>query len=88
MPATEFAEWQAFFELYPFTQDREDYRAAMLAATICNMSGKTLKKIVDVTDFLPDHLRPKEKSLEQQRAAKEQFKAKLRAAQRGTNANR
>ena len=90
MPASEFGEWKAFFSIYPFSRDRADYQTALLAATISNMSGRTLKHMRGVDTFLPDYLRqaPQEKSLEQQRAEKEAFKAKLRDAQRGINANR
>jgi hypothetical protein len=90
MPATEFAGWKAYFDIYPFTQDREDYRTALLAAVVSNMSGRTLKTMREVEDFLPNYLKPapKEKSLEQQRADKQAFKAMLQAAQRGTHANR
>jgi hypothetical protein len=90
MPYSEFLGWQAYFQLYPFTQDREDYRTALVAATIANMSGKSLKRARAVEDFLPHYLQPvtQEKSIEQQRADKEAFKAKLRAAQRGNNAHR
>jgi hypothetical protein len=90
MPASEFAGWQAFFSIYPFTQDREDYRTALLATTISNVSGRMLQQLSDVDTFLPDylHIAPREKTLDQQRADKEAFKAQLFAAQRGTHANR
>lgn len=53
MNATEYIGWQAFFEIYPFTQEREDERTALLAQVIANMSGKSLKKPVKLSAFMP-----------------------------------
>ena len=83
MPAPEFVEWQAYFSIYPFTQDREDLRIALLAATISNVSGRTVKRMREVQDFLPNYLQsPTTKTIDQQRAGKELFKQKLQAAQK------
>lgn len=86
MPATEFFGWQEFFTIYPFSEERQDARVAMLAAVIANVSGKSLKRTMRERDFLPDYLgtRPSvvvEKSLETQRAEFIAFKEKLNAVQ-------
>lgn len=87
MPSTEYLGWQAYFDIYPFTQDREDARFAMLATVIANISGKTLKHSLKETVFIPDYLREKqpaviEKSLEQQKIEWAIFKEKYQNAQR------
>jgi len=86
MPASEYLGWQSFFDIYPLTQDREDQRVALLATIISNMSGKTLKHSIDMNTFMPDYLQESpapivEKSIEQQRAEWDSFKARLRVAQ-------
>jgi hypothetical protein len=71
MSSTEINGWKEYFNIYPFTQDREDYRIALLASVIYNTSGKTFKKSMDMDKFLPDYLKQKitvRKSLEQQKA--------------------
>lgn len=79
--------WEEYFSIYPFTQDREDYRVALLASVISNMSGKTLKKPVEVDRFLPEYLRPEriaEKSLEEQAKDWASFKHKLNEMQKAS----
>jgi hypothetical protein len=56
MSATEFIGWQAYFDIYPFTQEREDARTALLAQMIANMSGKSLKKSAKLSAFLPVYI--------------------------------
>jgi hypothetical protein len=56
MNANEFVGWQAYFDIYPFTQEREDARTALLAQMIANMSGKSLKKSVKLSAFLPVYI--------------------------------
>ena len=85
MPAAEWFGWQEYFYIYPFTQDREDARFAMLAAVIANVSGKTLKNTLNESIFMPDYLKEKnipitEKSLEQQAQEWTEFKEKYQAA--------
>jgi len=53
MRASEFIGWQAYFEVYPFTQEREDERTALLAQVVANMSGKSLKKTIKLSAFMP-----------------------------------
>jgi hypothetical protein len=84
LSATEIAGWREYFQIYPFTQDREDWRAAMLAAVISNVSGRMLKRMINETVFLPRYLDEvrtpsREKSLEQQHAEFLAFKEKVRA---------
>jgi hypothetical protein len=56
MNATEFIGWQSYFDIYPFTQEREDARTALLAQMIANMSGKSLKKFAKLSAFLPVYI--------------------------------
>lgn len=85
MPASEFLGWQDYFSIYPFTQEREDARAAMLASVIANISGKVLKQPLKEKVFMPDYLATRqpvvEKSLDQQRLEFLAFKQNLQAAQ-------
>lgn len=86
MPASEFFGWQSYFDIYPFSEDREDARFAMLAAVIANVSGKSLKRAMRETDFMPNYLGIKqpmmrEKSLEEQAREFQEFKQKLNAVQ-------
>lgn len=64
----------------------------MLAQTISNMSGKSLKKSIDIETFLPNYFgdgtKTKEKSLEQQKKDKAIFKNKLLAAKKLTERGR
>jgi hypothetical protein len=62
MPAEDFAFWQEYFNIYPFTQDREDERTALLATVITNMSGKVLKREIKMSAFMPSYL-PHEKPI-------------------------
>ena len=75
--------WEKYFEIYGFTQDNDDVRFAMLAMTIANMSGKSLKKLVKLTDFIPVYL-PSEKSITDplQRNEYRAFKQKLQDVNR------
>lgn len=42
----------------PFGSLRDDVNFAMLAATVTNMSGKSIKKNVDIKDFMIDYMKP------------------------------
>lgn len=60
MPASEFTEWVAYFELHPFGDDyrqqKEDGRMAILGTAIINtMRGLWAKKakMLKVTDLMP-----------------------------------
>lgn len=54
MSSTEFMQWQAVAKFKPFGDSRSDIQMAILASTIANMSGKTVKKDTTLADFLPD----------------------------------
>lgn len=58
LPASEIEFWRAYYEIYPFPQERADARFAMLAQVISNMSGRTLKDnhLRKLEDFLPNYL--------------------------------
>ena len=95
MPASEFFGWQAYFDIYPFTQDRQDWHAAMISITIANYlgmllaqnAGKTSYNPVNIETFLPDYLgahKPvvmADKSIEQQAREFADFKQRLNDAQ-------
>jgi len=76
--------WQAFFTIYPFTQDREDQRFAMLASVLSYVSGRTLKNPVPEKTFIPDYLGERkpthEPTLAEQEAQMKAFADKLKAA--------
>jgi|WetSurMetagenome_2_1015567.scaffolds.fasta_scaffold743819_2 hypothetical protein len=80
IPASEFLGWRSYFDIYPFTQDREDARVGLLCSVIANVSGR-LKTMTNATDFIPDFLsQVTEKSLKQQELEWQAFKAKLASA--------
>lgn len=84
MPASEFMGWQAYFTIFPFTQDREDGRNAMLLAAIATVaSGKPVGPEKFIPDYLGTRSVSKELSLEEQKAADIAFGNKLRAMKRG-----
>lgn len=51
--ASEFAEWQAFYRLDPFGEERADYRMAILAALTTNLWLEKGDKPTRPEDFLP-----------------------------------
>ena len=58
MSATEFMQWQVLCSIEPFGDLRADVHAAMLATTISNMSGKSLKTDLQIKDFVIDFIKP------------------------------
>lgn len=50
LDARELMEWQAYCELEPFGQDRQDIGSAMVAYTVASVHGC---KDVQLSDFLP-----------------------------------
>lgn len=48
--AREFAEWQAYYTIEPFGEERADYRNAILCALIANALGKKREP----KHFMPD----------------------------------
>lgn len=94
MPASEFQDWQAYFSIYPFTQDRQDMRTALIAERVTNavgklaagMAGKRTYHPVELKKFLIDYLGDQKraqpaKSLKQQQKEFAAFADQLRAAQ-------
>jgi hypothetical protein len=71
LPASEIEFWTAYYSIFPFPQEREDARTALLAQVISNMSGRTLKDnyLRKLQDFLPDYL--EERSLASQSEARQ-----------------
>jgi hypothetical protein len=62
--ARQIAEWIAYDQLEPIDPEgRADWRAAMLAATVANYSGRAGKKGRKISDFMPKFTRPRKKSL-------------------------
>lgn len=91
MPATEFLAWQAYFSIYPFTFERDDWRHAEMLSAILNdglasraqAAGKTSFTPVDAMRFVPDYLGERVKKITdpQQKDEFAAFAAKLKAAQ-------
>lgn len=54
LPASEIVFWEEYFNIYPFTQDREDARTAQVAQTVTNMQGRFAKNPLPLSYFLPD----------------------------------
>lgn len=59
MSAQEFAQWGVFLSVEPFGDMRRDLHAAIIASTIANMSGKTLRKEASAADFIPNFMATK-----------------------------
>lgn len=94
MPASEFVEWQAYFTIFPFDEDRADIRTAELISWLTFISslsaqGKGLKSKIPVKELIHDYLaqyqepRPRRKSREQQKAEFAAFVAKHQAMIKG-----
>lgn len=83
MPASEINGWREYFSIYPFTQEREDFRIAMLAELVNNSVQMKYFKGKSYKDFLPDYLgefAPKEKTEEQKEAEERAYVAMMVAA--------
>lgn len=74
MSATEFMEWHEVMKLDPFGGIRSDIQAAIIASTVANMSGKTVKKDVKPADFLPEFM-PRESESRRHRQSPEEMMA-------------
>lgn len=53
MSAREFVEWQAYFALEPFGEERADLRSAIVAATIANRLRGQNEQPKQPSDFMP-----------------------------------
>jgi hypothetical protein len=62
MTASDLAEWEAFAALEPWGAAVEDHRAGVIASTVANVAGKSLRKGQDraPADFFPSRI-PKPK---------------------------
>jgi len=61
MTSRQFAEWQAYAAIEPWGEDRADLRAGIVASTVANYAGKSLKEDASVSpiDFMPYAEKPK-----------------------------
>src|SRR5690606_27802860 len=61
MSSRELSEWMAFFSLEPWGTEVEDWRAAMIAATVANgyRDPKRRRKPYEPKDFMPRYEPPK-----------------------------
>ena len=57
--ADEFAEWLAYQELNPASEERADFRAAIVAAVVANLFKGKKDKMISPIDFMPYTERPK-----------------------------
>lgn len=62
MSASELIEWQAYFSIVPFTQDREDMRTGIIASTIVNMLRSSKGKVANPMDFVTKWRKPNRKA--------------------------
>lgn len=73
MSSSEIKGWEEYFTIYPFTQDREDMRAALIAFVIQKVNGGKIgmDKFIPTYDDKPDGYISK--SIEQQNNEMEAF---------------
>lgn len=62
--ADEFAEWLAYQELDPATEERADLRSAIIAAVIANLFRGKSGKAASPMDFMPFAERPQRSSID------------------------
>lgn len=55
MSSKEFSEWIVYYSEYSFDVNKEwnDFRAGVVASTVANFAGKTSKKAMKPSDFIP-----------------------------------
>lgn len=54
MDAAELQEWFAFYELDPWTADRQDANAAMISSTIARVNGADLPPSAFIPNYGPE----------------------------------
>ena len=59
MSAEEFIQWGVFLSIEPFGDFRADVHMAIIASTIANMSGKTVRRDTKPADFIPNFMATK-----------------------------
>ena len=78
----ELTEWQAFYQMEPFGEVRDDYRMAILASVVANCHrGKKGRKAKPM-DFMPKFGEDKEQTPEEMQA---KLKRALMQAQKADN---
>lgn len=67
--ARELAEWEAYYAIEPFGEERADLRAGIIAATVANAhrDAKKHKHGFKAEDFMPKFDRPQKQTPEQLR---------------------
>ena len=66
----QFAEWQAYYEINPWGEERADLRAGIIASTIANVNRESKRKAFVPRDFMPDFdSKPKPAQSQQEMAA-------------------
>jgi hypothetical protein len=53
LTAKQWAEWQAYFEIWPTPEHRSDLRAATIGLAVAKSAGS---KSARLRDFLPDYI--------------------------------
>ena len=61
----ELTEWQAYYGLEPFGEDRNDLRAGIVASTVANVFRKSGTQPYKAQDFMPQFGKPRQDWREQ-----------------------
>ena len=75
MSSMEFVEWQAFFSLAPFGDDRADIRSAMICKTLADVNTPKGQTRMRLADFMPRFGPPEVQSPEAMLSQAEQANA-------------
>ena len=54
MTYKEYVEWEAFYSIEPFPEERQDFRNALLVSIMVNLQRGKNDKAVEIEDFIPD----------------------------------
>lgn len=66
----QFAEWQAYYQLEPWGEERADLRAGIIASTIANVNRGKGQRAFTPSDFMPEfNPKPKQRMSAEQMAA-------------------
>ena len=71
----QFAEWQAYYQVEPWGEERADLRAGIVASTIANVNRGKGQKPFKPSDFMPDFEPKKPQTAEQMAAFMTKFTA-------------
>ena len=58
----ELSEWQAFYQIEPFGEERADLRSAIIACTMANAWRGKNQRAFKLTDFMPNFEPPKQQT--------------------------